>query len=103
MSGLANQLGNVSYTCPRKFREKLGQWLDLIRTMWPECPARVCSDGTALLVAPAAATLPGELRMPAHDRSFVTQCRVPLEVIDAAVSARFGPARVAGNAQPAAF
>jgi hypothetical protein len=41
--------------------------------------------------------------MPAHDRPFVTECRVPLEVIDAAVSARFGPARVAGNAQPAAF
>ena len=58
-AGLANQLGNVSYSRPRKFREKMGQWLDLIRTMWPECPARVCREGTALIVAPAAAILPG--------------------------------------------
>jgi hypothetical protein len=29
--------------------------------------------------------------------------RIPLETIDAAVCARLGPARVAGNAQPAAF
>ena len=55
--GLASQLGNVSYTRPRKFREKLEQWLDLIRTMWPECPARVSPDGGWLIVAPAAAIL----------------------------------------------
>ena len=41
--------------------------------------------------------------MPVHDRPFVTERRIPLEVIDAAVAARFGPARVPGNAQPAAF
>jgi hypothetical protein len=29
--------------------------------------------------------------------------RIPLETIDAAVCARLGPARVSGNAQPAAF
>jgi chromosomal replication initiation ATPase DnaA len=41
--------------------------------------------------------------MPAHDRPFVVGDRVPLEVIDAAVCARLGPARIAGNSQPAAF
>jgi hypothetical protein len=55
--GLVSQLGNVSYSRPRKFREKLEQWLDLIRTMWPECPARVSRDGGLLIVAPAAAIL----------------------------------------------
>jgi hypothetical protein len=55
--GLVSQLGNVSYDRPRKFREKLEQWLDLIRTMWPECPARLSSDGGWLIVAPAAAIL----------------------------------------------
>jgi hypothetical protein len=53
--GLVSQLGSVSYSRPRKFREKLEQWLDLIRTMWPECPARISSDGTALIVSPATA------------------------------------------------
>ena len=41
--------------------------------------------------------------MPAHDRPFPIAKRVPLAVIDAAVCARLGPARVRGNAQPAAF
>ena len=41
--------------------------------------------------------------MPAHDRPFTVVKRVPLAVIDAAVCARLGPARVRGNAQPAAF
>ena len=41
--------------------------------------------------------------MPAHDRPFVTERRVSLDVIDEAVATRFGPARVPGNAQPAAF
>jgi hypothetical protein len=41
--------------------------------------------------------------MAAHERCFVVGKRIPLETIDAAVSARLGPARVSGNAQPAAF
>ena len=41
--------------------------------------------------------------MPAHDRPFTIVKRVPLAVIDAAVCARLGAARVPGNAQPAAF
>jgi hypothetical protein len=57
--GLASQLGNVSYSRPRKFREKLEQWLDLVRLLWPECPGRISRDGDALIVAPAAAILPG--------------------------------------------
>lgn len=41
--------------------------------------------------------------MIAHERSFAVAKRIPLEGIDAAVCARLGPARVAGNSQPAAF
>jgi hypothetical protein len=41
--------------------------------------------------------------MPAHERHFVVGKRIPLETIDAAVCVRLGPARVSGNAQPAAF
>ncbi len=54
-SGLVSQLGSVAYSRPRKFREKLEQWLDLIRTMWPECPAKISSDGSALIVSRATA------------------------------------------------
>jgi len=41
--------------------------------------------------------------MTAHERPFALVKRIPLETIDAVVSARLGPARVTGNAQPAAF
>ena len=35
--GLVSQLGSIEYARPRKFREKLESWLNLIRAMWPEC------------------------------------------------------------------
>jgi hypothetical protein len=41
--------------------------------------------------------------MVAHEPLLAVPGRISLEAIDAAVSARLGPARVAGNAQPAAF
>jgi hypothetical protein len=53
--GLAAQLGNVEYARPRRFREKLEQWLKTIRAMWPECPARINEAGTHLGVQPAIA------------------------------------------------
>jgi hypothetical protein len=48
--GLANQLGCAHYHRPRKFRERLEQWLGLVRAMWPECPARISDAGQHLLV-----------------------------------------------------
>jgi hypothetical protein len=53
--GLANQLGSADYARPRKFRERLERWLDLVRTLWPTCPARITSDGDYMLVQPAIA------------------------------------------------
>src|SRR5712671_2731452 len=41
--------------------------------------------------------------MIAPERPFTPAKRISLETIDAAVCARLGPARVASNAQPAAF
>ncbi len=55
--GLANQIGSVEYARPRKFREKLDQWLESIRVLWPECPAKVSPDGTGLEVSRATAVL----------------------------------------------
>lgn len=43
--GLAAQLGNVQYARRRKFREELQEWLRVIKSMWPECPDRITSDG----------------------------------------------------------
>jgi Plasmid encoded RepA protein len=56
--GLVSQLGSVEYARPRKFREKLEGWLDLVRTMWPECPASIDADGTGLFVDRANAIVP---------------------------------------------
>jgi hypothetical protein len=58
--GLVSQLGTVEYARARKFREKLEGWLAVIRTMWPECPARIDADGTGLLVDSARALLTEE-------------------------------------------
>ena len=53
--GLAAQLGSVYYARPRKFRERLERWLDLVRILWPACPARITGDGSHLLIQPAMA------------------------------------------------
>jgi len=53
--GLVNQLGSSDYVRPRKFRERLDRWLDLVRTMWPECPAQISADGQAILINRAQA------------------------------------------------
>ena len=54
-AGLVNQLGSRDYARPRKFRERLAGWLDLVRALWPECPARINQDGTGLWVERATA------------------------------------------------
>ena len=56
--GLVNQLGSATYARPRKFRERLERWLDLVRMMWPECPVRVSPDGRAIIVKRAHAIRP---------------------------------------------
>ena len=52
--GLASQIGSVEYARPRRFCEKLEQWLEFIRVLWPECPARI-NDGNSLVVNQACA------------------------------------------------
>jgi len=54
-AGLMSQLGSVDYARPRKFREKVEQWLRTIRQMWPECPAVISSDGKVLQIHRARA------------------------------------------------
>jgi hypothetical protein len=56
--GLISQLGSADYARPRKFREKLEGWLELVRTMWPECPASIDKEGSGLFVDRANAVLP---------------------------------------------
>lgn len=53
--GLTQQLGSVEYSRPRRFRAELEKWLGTIRAVWPECPARIDTDGQALLVSPMMA------------------------------------------------
>jgi len=55
--GLAGQIGSIEYARPRRFREKLDQWLHIIHGLWPECPARISSDGESLIVDRANAVL----------------------------------------------
>jgi Plasmid encoded RepA protein len=55
--GLASQIGSIEYTRPRRFREKLDLWLESIRVLWPECPGKISSDGTDLVVDHAYSVL----------------------------------------------
>ena len=55
--GVARQLGSTEYARPRRFREKLDEWLDSIRLLWPDCPAKINEDGTTLDVDRAAAVV----------------------------------------------
>jgi hypothetical protein len=59
--GLAHQIGSVEYSRPRRFRSMLNQWLVTVRAMWPECPARISSDGTSIVVDHAPAVLSQEV------------------------------------------
>jgi hypothetical protein len=52
--GLANQLGVIEYTRDRNFRKRLREWLGMVHLYWPDCPARLTDDGTALTVAPSS-------------------------------------------------
>ena|SRR5690349_11703087 len=58
--GLADQIGTTDYTRPRRYRAMIEQWLDSIRVLCPECPARISSDGQAMIVRHASAVLPAE-------------------------------------------
>jgi hypothetical protein len=58
--GLASQLGSIEYARPRRFREKLDSWLDSIRVLWPECPAKISTDGTSLVMDHGCAVLANE-------------------------------------------
>jgi hypothetical protein len=55
--GVAAQIGTAEYTRPRRLRQRIEEWLDAIRAMWPECPVRISSEGDCLIVAPASAVL----------------------------------------------
>ena len=53
--GLNQQLGTNRYSRPRDFRRQLERWLRVIENLWPECPAKLSSDGQYLLVRPGRA------------------------------------------------
>jgi hypothetical protein len=56
--GLANQIGTVEYSRPRRFRGMLEQWLRTIRVIWPECPARISADGQTMSIDHGVAVVP---------------------------------------------
>jgi hypothetical protein len=56
--GLCAQIGSAEYARPRRFRENLDKWLDTVRLLWPNCPARINADGQSLRIATGVAVLP---------------------------------------------
>jgi hypothetical protein len=56
--GLSNQIGTTDYSRPRRFRAMVEQWLETIRGLWPQCPARISADGHAIVLKHAPAVVP---------------------------------------------
>src|SRR4051812_45404162 len=48
--GLCAQIGSAEYARPRRFRENLDKWLDTVRLLWPNCPAKINADGQSLRI-----------------------------------------------------
>jgi hypothetical protein len=48
--GLSEQLGTTEYAQPRLFRFKIRTWLQQVKTLWPECPAVLSTDGQVLTI-----------------------------------------------------
>lgn len=57
-SGWPARSSTTDYSRPRRFRAMVEQWLGAIRALWPECPARLSSDGQAITISHAVAVLP---------------------------------------------
>jgi hypothetical protein len=55
--GLVQQIGTAEYTGPRRFRQRLNQWLRRIRLLWPDCSAEISSDDFYLVIDHAVAVL----------------------------------------------
>jgi len=51
-TGLIHQLGTPEYTRERRFRQRVAQWLNTVRTFWPKCPAALSEDGRFLILTP---------------------------------------------------
>jgi Plasmid encoded RepA protein len=56
--GLVQQLGVQGYAERWKFRQTIRRWLLVTREWWPECPARLSTDGGALLLTHAEGIRP---------------------------------------------
>jgi hypothetical protein len=66
--GLASQLGVQDYARERKFRERVREWLKLVRLCWPECPAAVTKNGAFLQLEPAVSVRPRTTEMNSPNR-----------------------------------
>ncbi len=54
-AGLVHQLGTPDYTRERRFRQRVGQWVRIVRALWPQCPALLAPDKEHLLIRPSRA------------------------------------------------
>ncbi len=56
-SGLIHQFGRQAYTRDRQFKRSLARLLERIRQLWPDCPAKISTDGRSLSIQPTQAAI----------------------------------------------
>jgi hypothetical protein len=88
--GLVNQLGSSDYARPRKFRERLEGWLNLVRSMWPECPAAMEYDGHGIVGGQSRCRPAGGREMMRNTERRNGIWRLSLEQIEATVAEHLG-------------
>jgi hypothetical protein len=86
-------LGNTA-TKHLKFRERLEGWLDLVRAMWPECPAAMDTTGTGLVGRQSRCRPAGGRKMMRTSERQTGIWRLSLEQIEATVADHLGNGRV---------
>lgn len=49
-AGLVHQLGTPDYTRERRFRQRVAEWLAIVRALWPQCPVTLAKDKEHLVL-----------------------------------------------------
>ena len=52
-TGLISQVGSSDYGRARDFTRTVRRWLRTVNQLWPDCPAQIAPEGTALNIRPA--------------------------------------------------
>jgi hypothetical protein len=77
-SSLESQLGWVRQQTPRKVRWQINRWINVIKTVWPECPSDIREDNKGNLrlmihYCPAVTSRPSRAPLASRSKKFLAE------------------------------